>query len=175
MKQLLYSSAWLTLTFGANIISAFTIDLLPRNKYVSIGLFSCLTCLVLEAALVATYVGATPVNAAGLKAATFSVFLFALAYGIFMDGAMFTYVGEIYPNHLRSRGVNLALATHALVNILYTTPAPTGFKYVHVDPSSIVAMTLTLDSKEYWLEVLSPIYLRIHSWSGCNLALLSRH
>lgn len=125
--QLLYSAGWLTLNFGANFISQFTIDLLPRNRYMPIGLFGCLVCLTLEAALIAKFLHAEPPNVAALKAATFAVFFFAVCYGIFCDGAMFIFVTEIYPNHLRSKGVNLALATHAASNILWTTPAPTAF------------------------------------------------
>lgn len=125
--QILYSAGWLTLNFGANFISQFTIDLLPRNRYMPIGLTGCLFCLTLQAGLIAQYLHADPPNVAALKAATFAVFFFSVWFGIFCDGPMFLYLTEIYPNHLRSKGVNLGLATHAAANVLWTTPAATGF------------------------------------------------
>ena len=127
-KQLIYTAAWLTLTLGCNVISAFTIDLMPRNKYAATGLTGCVACLVLEAALIAHYLKEVPPNTAALQAAVFATFLFAAIYGIFMDCSMFAFLGEIYPNHIRSKGVNLGLTCFALVNILWTTPAPYAFK-----------------------------------------------
>ena len=76
----------------------------------------------------AKFVGVATVNAAALQAATFAIFLFAVVYGTFMEGVLFVFIGEIYPTHLRSKGVNLSLGFHALTNIIWTTPAATGFK-----------------------------------------------
>lgn len=47
-----------------------------------------------------------------------------------MDATSFVYVAEIFPTHIRSRGVSFALAVLFLSTIAYLEAAPTAFAQV---------------------------------------------
>jgi hypothetical protein len=130
-KQLLFSSAIYVIGWGFNAFSAFIIDLLPRNKMAAIGLFGCMAALAAEAGIVAEFVhvGANA-NPALLRAGVAMFYLFTVIYSAFLDGITFVFVGEIYPTHLRAKGINLALGVHSLTNLVLLGVAPTGFAFV---------------------------------------------
>lgn len=66
------------------------------------GIMGCMVCLIVEAALVATYVGGT--NKAALSAAVAMFFVYVIFYEICLDGLQFAYIGELFPTHLRAKG-----------------------------------------------------------------------
>lgn len=128
VKQLLYPAAWLTLTLGINAMAIPLVDLFPRNKYISVGILGCMVTLIIEAALVANFVPSN--NQAALQAAVAMFFLFQIPYGLCLDGkcpdsiptllilcthtrlgTQFAYLGELFPTHLRAKGVSLGVAT----------------------------------------------------------------
>lgn len=82
--QLLYSAAWVTLSFGCNVIGAFFVDSYSRPKFYSLGLLGCASCLVVEAAIVANFAGSD--NQAALRAGVAMLFLFIVPYGLCIDG-----------------------------------------------------------------------------------------
>ncbi|KIW87600.1 uncharacterized protein Z519_11925 [Cladophialophora bantiana CBS 173.52] len=53
-KQVLYQAGWTTLNWAANICGCLFVDLFKRPTYAAIGLFGCMACLSVEAAMVAT-------------------------------------------------------------------------------------------------------------------------
>jgi len=75
-KQLLYPSAWLTFTLGISVIAMPLIDRFPRNKMTAVGLWGAMSTLIVEAALVATFVPSTNENA--LRAAVAMLFVFQI-------------------------------------------------------------------------------------------------
>jgi hypothetical protein len=44
-----------------------------------------------------------------------------------LDGTQYIYFSEVWPNHLRAKGMTIAMATIALVNIMWLQAAPTAF------------------------------------------------
>lgn len=44
-----------------------------------------------------------------------------------LDGTQYIYFSEVWPNHLRAKGMTIAMATIALVNIMWLQVAPTAF------------------------------------------------
>ncbi|KAF2742385.1 MFS transporter [Sporormia fimetaria CBS 119925] len=125
VKQLLYPAAWLTFTLGMNIFAIFIVDGFPRNKYIAVGILGCMTTLIVEAALVANFVPSN--NQAALHAAVAMFFIFQIPYGVCLDGTQFSYLGEIFPTHLRAKGVSLGVATISFTNIIWLQAAPTAF------------------------------------------------
>lgn len=73
-QQLLYSSAWLTFTLGMSVIAIPFVDRMPRNEMIACGLWGCMATLIVEAALVATYVPSQNKNALRAAVAIFFVF-----------------------------------------------------------------------------------------------------
>ena len=124
--QLIYASAWLTLAWGAGCMSLIFVELVPRPKFIGFGLFSCMVCLSVEAALVATYAGST--NSAALKAAVAMFFIYVPFYEICLDGVQFIYVGELFPTHIRSKGMTLGCCAIALMNVMWLQVTPIAFE-----------------------------------------------
>jgi MFS family permease len=127
-KQLLYPAAWLTMALGPNLLAIWIVDKFPRNKFMAFGIICCELCLVIEAALVANFVPSD--NNAALQAAVAMFFVFQLFYGACLDGTQFSYLGEIFPTHLRAKGVCLGVAFISLGNLVWLQAAPTAFETI---------------------------------------------
>jgi MFS family permease len=148
VKQLLYPAAWLTTALGFNIMAIFVVDMFPRQKYMGFGVLGCMATLIVEAALVANYVPSN--NGPALQAAVAMFFVFQLFYSFCLDGkstalplstiadrearltrrlpgTQFSYLGELFPTHLRAKGVCLGVAMISLMNIVWLQSAPTAF------------------------------------------------
>ena len=54
-------------------------------------------------------------------------YLFQAAYGFGIDAAGVVFYSEIFPNHLRAKGVSLVIATFALTDLVYLQVTPTAF------------------------------------------------
>lgn len=47
-----------------------------------------------------------------------------------VDGGQFVYLGEIFPNHLRAKGISLGMAGLNVINIIWLQVAPTAFENI---------------------------------------------
>ncbi|KAF1807807.1 MFS transporter, partial [Eremomyces bilateralis CBS 781.70] len=128
VKQLLYPAAWLTFALGLNAMAIWTVDLFPRQKYMAFGVLGCMLTLVVEAALVAEFVPSD--NESALQAAVAMFFIYQVFYSFCLDGTQFSYLGELFPTHLRAKGIALGVAMISLTNIVWLQAAPTAFKNV---------------------------------------------
>lgn len=124
-KSLLYSAGWLIFAWGMNICGMFLIDRFPRPKYMAFGVAGCMMTLILEAALVANFVPSD--NTAALQACIFALYFFQVFYGAMLDGTQFSYLGEMWPTNLRSKGICLGVSMISLMNIMWLQAAPTAF------------------------------------------------
>lgn len=73
----------------------------------------CMSCLIVEAALVANFASGDDLNhpnKAALQAAVAMFFVYVIWYEICLDGPQFAYLGELFPTHLRPKGMNLGVA-----------------------------------------------------------------
>ncbi|KIW69737.1 hypothetical protein PV04_05595 [Phialophora macrospora] len=123
-KQLLFPVIWLTVGFCLFLVAPAFVDRMPRNILLGGGIIGCSLMLVIISALIATFVPST--NSAALKATVAFFYLYQPFYVIGLDGTQFTYLGEIFPTHLRAKGVCLGSAMIALMNIVWLQSAPTG-------------------------------------------------
>ncbi|OAP54337.1 hypothetical protein AYL99_11438 [Fonsecaea erecta] len=124
---------WTTIGIPANAFAACVVDRVGRKPLIIYGILGACSCLIVEAAIIANF--ATPVpavnpNSAALRAGVAMLYLFLVAYSIGVDSTAFVYFGEIFPNHLRAKGVALAIATLGLTDLVYTEVAPTAFANV---------------------------------------------
>jgi hypothetical protein len=116
------------LGFGAGCIAFFLVDRLPRPAIIAGGIAGCMVMLILEAALVASFAGSS--NTAGLKAAVAMIYIYVVFYECALDGTQFVYLGEMFPSHLRAKGMSLGVAGICIMNVLWLQVAPTAFAYV---------------------------------------------
>ena len=84
------------------------------------GMGGCCACLTIEAAMVASFASPLPAHsnkaALGVGVAAFYVFIVLYASGIDATGTVF--YSELFPNHLRAKGLALAIATYALTDLV---------------------------------------------------------
>ena len=125
VKQLLYPAAWLTFAWGLNAMAMPLVDRFPRQKYMAFGVLGCMATLIVEAALVATYVGGN--NTSALLACVAMFFVFQVFYALCLDGTQFSYLGEIFPTHIRAKGICLGVAMISFMNIVWLQSAPIAF------------------------------------------------
>ncbi|KAF1991014.1 MFS sugar transporter [Aulographum hederae CBS 113979] len=114
-----------------NLFSLLTIDKTGRRIALLIGFTGCMAALILETAMIATYVtGSQTTNLAGQRVALFAIFFFVFFYGLFVDAASFIYSAEILPTNIRSRGVAMATTTYFTMCITYVTPGATAINNI---------------------------------------------
>jgi hypothetical protein len=113
-------------TIPGNLISLTYVDRIPRNVILSIGVIACMCIVIVETALQATFL--TSGNKAGLSAAIAFLFLFLFTFNLFIEGPSLYYTSEIFPTHLRSKGMCINVAGFAITAILWLEIAPTAFK-----------------------------------------------
>ena len=130
-KQFIYQGGWITTAFAGGLLSLLVIDLIPRPKLLGGGILGCLGCLSIEAALVSIYATSRASlenpNSTALRAAVAVLFVFEAIFATTLDGTQFVYVGEIFPTHLRAKGMSIACAGIAVMNIMWLQVAPTAF------------------------------------------------
>lgn len=107
-------------------------DHFPRNKFMAIGVLGCMIVLSAEAGIIAQWLGTT--NLAAMRAGVAMLFLIELPYDFFLNGMQFIYISEIWPMHLRAKGMSLGVAMTSFMNIVWLQSAPTamaniGWKY----------------------------------------------
>lgn len=80
--------------------------------------------LSVEAGIVANFIDTT--NEAALKAGVAFLFLIEVPYDFFLNGMQFIYLSEIWPMHLRAKGMSLGVSMISLMNIVWLQSAPTA-------------------------------------------------
>ena len=95
----------------------------------ALGAAGCCITLIIEAAMIASF-GAVGTNKAGLGVGVMALYLFIAIYGLGVDVGGYVFYSEIWPNHLRSKGLALAVATNALTDLVYLQVTPTAFENI---------------------------------------------
>lgn len=165
-KTLLLPAIWLTVAWVENAIAMLLVDRFARNKYIAFGVAGCMASLIVEAALVANFVPSN--NTAALQGAVAMLFVFVTFYSLCLDGTQFSYLGEIFPTHLRAKGVCLGVSMISLMNIIWLQSAPTAFANIgwkfylaFIIPGSLGAIAMWLwfpDTKGKPLEEVAAMF-----------------
>ena len=82
----------------------------------------------IETALTSRYLGTD--NKAGLSAAAAFLFIFQFIFNLFCEGPSQYYTSEIFPTHLRAKGMTINVVTFCLIDILWLELAPTAFGHI---------------------------------------------
>lgn len=128
VQQIIYPAAWLTFAVGLNAIAMLFVDRFPRPKYMAFGVFGCMVSLSCEAAIIASFIPST--NYTALRAGVAMLFVFQVFYSLCLDGTQFSYLGELFPTHLRAKGICLGVSIISLMNIIWLQSAPVAFENV---------------------------------------------
>lgn len=110
---------------AGNLISLTYVDRVPRNRILATGVLAVTVILSIETALVSKFLGTA--NHAGLSAAAAFLFLFLCFFNLFLEAISWYYASEIFPTHLRAKGMTIGVIGFCLVDILWLELAPTAF------------------------------------------------
>jgi MFS family permease len=109
----------------ANLLSLTYVDRVPRNIMLGSGVVVVTIIISIETALQATYLGTG--NKTGLAATAAFLFLFLACFNMFLEAISWYYASEIFPTHLRAKGMTLGVVGFCLIDILWLELAPTAF------------------------------------------------
>jgi hypothetical protein len=123
--QFIYAAAFQTLAFGCGCLAMLFVELMPRPKFIALGILGCEIFLIIEAALVANFAGGDNITA--LRAAVAMLFLFVFVYQTALDATQFVYLAELFPTHLRAKGMSLGVCAISLMNVMWLQVAPLAF------------------------------------------------
>ena len=130
------------------LIALTFVDKVPRPRLIGLALMSCAACLIVITGLEATYVGTN--NNGGLIACVVFVYLFQAFFAVALDGAAYYYVTEIWPTHLRSHGLGIAVASLCCTDIIYLQCAPLAFAQVGWKYYLVFIIVPTLGGAYIW-------------------------
>lgn len=131
-QSLLLLAGTYLVAIAGNLISLTYVDRIPRNIIFTVGILAATSILSIYTGIIATFLGTT--NTAGLGAAATFIFLFLFSFNLFLEGPSWYYAGELFPTHLRAKGMTINVIGFCLVDILWLELAPTaiaeiGWKY----------------------------------------------
>ncbi|KAF1813976.1 MFS general substrate transporter [Eremomyces bilateralis CBS 781.70] len=124
--QLRFQCGWITVGVIFNLVGALIMDKLGRRPLMLFGVAGCCVCLILEAAMVASF-AEEGTNKAGLGMGVAAFYLFLAVYSVGVDVAGVVFYGELFPNHQRGKGLSLSVATIALTDLVYLQATATAF------------------------------------------------
>lgn len=112
-----------------NLVGALMMDRVGRRPLMIGGLAGCCVCLIVFTAIVAKY-ATTGTNKAATGAGVGMLYLFLAMYSIGLDSAGTVFFAELFPNHIRSKGLPLAVATIALTDLIWLQSAETAINHI---------------------------------------------
>ena len=124
--QLRFQCGWITVGIVFNFVGALVMDRFGRKPLLFIGVSGCCLALILEAAMVASFGGAGT-NKGGLRMGVAATYIFLAFYSVGCDVAGVVFYSELFPNHIRAKGICLSIATIALTDLVYLQATATAF------------------------------------------------
>ncbi len=119
---LLLLAALLTMTLPGNILTALLIDRWGRRNFLLLGISGIVVSLILEAVMLAKYLGTT--NKAGQRAGVFFIYLFTAFWCTCVDATQYLYLSEIFPTYLRGKGVAVGMVSYYCASIIILVAGP---------------------------------------------------
>lgn len=129
-KQLIFQMGWCFVAITTGFISFFLIDRYARNKLLAFGVGGCALCLTIVYGLIGKFTSPSALehpNTSALHAVIAMIYLLNCFYQLGLDGVQFAFLGEIFPNQIRAKGMVVGVATICAINILWLQVAPTAF------------------------------------------------
>ncbi|KAL4806511.1 general substrate transporter [Aspergillus unguis] len=123
-RQLLQGNRDLIALLG-NMLGTYVIDRVGRRVTMLVAMAGCFICVAIEAIMVALYADSD--NTAGKNTGVAILYIFLLFYASGVDVGTYVYIGEMFPNHLRTKGVAIALSSLTATATIYLSVTSTAF------------------------------------------------
>ena len=124
--QLILQCGWITGGIPANFLGAWIMDRTGRRPLMLFGIAGCMAMLCIEAAMVALYAEAGT-NKAGLGVGVAAFYIFLIIYSVGIDVCGVVWYSEIFPNHIRAKGVAMAVMSIAITDLIYLQATAEAF------------------------------------------------
>lgn len=125
VMQLGLSIAWVAVAGIGSTTNALIVDRVDRVKLLGICGYLMAIAMSIEATLQKFYLHSN--SKAGMNAAVAFFFIFMACYSFSADCVVYVYNAEIWPTHLRSKGVTFGLGSFFLFGIIYNSPSAQAF------------------------------------------------
>ncbi|KAL2846464.1 general substrate transporter [Aspergillus pseudoustus] len=126
-RQILQGNRDLIALLG-NMLGTWIIDRVGRRRVLLVAFIGCFVCVLLEAIMVALYADSDNANGKNMGVALLYIFLMFYASGI--DVGTYVYMGEMFPNHLRVKGVAIGLSSLTVTATIYLSVTSTAFEAI---------------------------------------------
>lgn len=103
-------------------------------------------------------------NKAGLRMGVAAAYLFLLIYSIGIDVAGVVFYSELFPNHLRAKGLALSICVIALTDLIYLQVASTVSLSFQPSLLPLRNLTQSIGLQNHWLEILPGIHHSLWPW-----------
>lgn len=123
-QQLLLQAGWVTVAPPMCFVGGVLTDIVGRRPVILVGIAGCCFWLIVEACAV-KYFRPDREDLGQLGVA--ALYLFNAFYNPSMDDAANIYYAEVFPNHIRSKGVALTNLVLALTDLVYLQVTPYAF------------------------------------------------
>ena len=124
--QLILQSGWITVGVVFTLFGASILDRVGRKPLAMTAFAGTCTWLIVEAAMVAKF-AESGTNVAGLRMAVAATYLFLAFYAVGIDVVSIVLYPELFPNHMRSKGMAVCIAVNALADLVYLEVTATAF------------------------------------------------
>ncbi|KAH6974567.1 MFS transporter [Ilyonectria sp. MPI-CAGE-AT-0026] len=128
IQQLLIQSGWISVCPFANFVNSLIIDRVGRVKLLMFGLAGSVVALIGECITVDMFQKSQSRGTAG--AAVFFLFLHITLFGLSYDATSYVYGSEIFPTHVRARGLSISMTGLFVSTIIFLQSAPSAFTNV---------------------------------------------
>ncbi|KAK7202704.1 general substrate transporter [Myxozyma melibiosi] len=126
--QLGLSVAWVAVAGLGSTTNALIVDRVNRVKLLGICGYLMAIAMSIEATLQRFYLNSD--SKPGMNAAVAFFFIFMACYSFTADCVVYVYNAEIWPTHLRSKGVTFGLGAFFLFGIIYNSPSAQAFESI---------------------------------------------
>ena len=123
--QLLFSGCYASLALCGNFFNAFTIDYIGRVNALKIGWIGDAVSLIGECIALSIF-ERTGSQGAAIASVTF-LFTHIALFAFNIDVTTYVYTSEIFPNHIRAKGMSASIVAYFASLIIYLEVAPTAF------------------------------------------------
>ena len=138
--------------FG-NLLNAYYLDRIGRRLILSFGLFGCALCVTGEAISVAIFQKHGSPQAAA--SAVVFLFLTLACYCSTQDASSYVFVSEIFPTHIRGKGIAISVSGLFLCTLIFVSAAPDAFDAIGYKYYIVILICATVGATFeffYWPE-----------------------
>lgn len=148
-KQLLLAAGWQTMSPFGNMLNAYCLDKIGRRVLLSVGLYLCAIMVLGEAISVALFTKQHGAQAPATAAVCFLFFTLAV-YCSTQDASSYVFVSEIFPTHIRAKGVAISTSGLFFCTLIFVSAAPAAFDSINYGYYILIAICAIVGATVEW-------------------------